>query len=419
MRNSHVLVAIDVGVHRHRVAIGVPGQPLAQELDIDHTPEGFAAFFEAVEAHTQGGTLPVAVAMEGYNGHARPLDQRVLARGWRLFNVNNLKLARYKEIFPGPAKSDPIDSRKMLELFSLREQMPLAKGVLCEVELAPEVNLQLKRLTRRRRVLVNEKVRVTNRMQADLHAVCPGLAEITGAVDNLWFLRFLTRRGDLTQLARLHQSTLLRIRGVGPKYAADIRAWQRHAQFAPEAAYVGPMIVADARRTLDLLTQIDALEAACSQLAQDSELTRLIDSIPGFGIVTSAGLAGEIGTLTRFQTEASLALYVGMACLDHQSGQISRARVSRQVNRHAKTALMFALARHAEQVPESKAYYDRKRAEGKKHNQALRALGRHLIRVIWSMVKNHRNYEIRTPEALLQTEPILDSSEGLIDAIAA
>ena len=44
-----------------------------------------------------------------------------------------------------------------------------------------------------------------------------------------------------------------------------------------------------------------------------------------------------------------------------------------------------------ESVPQSRAYYDKKRAEGKRHNQAV-ALGRHLIRVIWSMLRNERNY---------------------------
>jgi hypothetical protein len=39
--------------------------------------------------------------MEGYNGHARPLDQQVLARGWRLFNVNHLKLASSQGDLPG------------------------------------------------------------------------------------------------------------------------------------------------------------------------------------------------------------------------------------------------------------------------------------------------------------------------------
>jgi len=58
---------------------------------------------------------------------------------------------------------------------------------------------------------------------------------------------------------------------------------------------------------------------------------------------------------------------------------------------------MTAVARHINFVPESRVYYDRKRAEGKKHNQAVRALGRHLVRVIWSMLNNRRDYELRTP----------------------
>ncbi len=46
-------------------------------------------------------------------------------------------------------------------------------------------------------------------------------------------------------------------------------------------------------------------------------------------------------------------------------------------------------------VPESGAYYDRKRAQGKTHNQAIRALGRYMVRVMWSMLINHRDYELR------------------------
>jgi hypothetical protein len=53
--------------------------------------------------------------MEGYNGWARPLDSLIRARGYRLYNINNLKLTRFKEIFPGAAKSDRIDARKGLE----------------------------------------------------------------------------------------------------------------------------------------------------------------------------------------------------------------------------------------------------------------------------------------------------------------
>ena len=105
--------------------------------------------------------------------------------------------------------------------------------------------------------------------------------------------------------------------------------------------------------------------------------------------------AGEIGTFDRFTSKASLALYLGMCPLDKQSGQFHGTKSPRQVNRRAKVAMMTAVARHIERVPESRAYYEKKRAEGKKHNQAVRALGRHLVRVMWSMLSQERDYELR------------------------
>ncbi|TAK61641.1 MAG: IS110 family transposase, partial [Methylobacter sp.] len=44
-------------------------------------------------------------------------------------------------------------------------------------------------------------------------------------------------------------------------------------------------------------------------------------------------------------------------------------------------------------VEESKRYYEKKRAEGKKHNQAVRALGRQLCRVIFKMLRDEKTYE--------------------------
>jgi transposase len=173
---SEIRVGIDVGCHNHSVAIGLSSGDLLDEFEIAHRPEGFRQFFEHIE-RLRKGQCPVAIAMEGFNGHVRPLDSLILVRGYRLFNINNLKLARFKEIFPAAAKTDKIDARKALELFQLREYIPTAKGVLQEVGLCPEENAILKRLTRRRRRYVKERVRLLNSLQDDLHAVCPGLLE--------------------------------------------------------------------------------------------------------------------------------------------------------------------------------------------------------------------------------------------------
>jgi transposase len=394
--NPQLRVAVDVGCYRHRVAIGLSEGTLLEEFEISHDGPGLNEFFTRVDRQAQQWGRPVAVAMEGYNGYARPLDQRILLHEYRLFNVNNLKLARFKEIFATPSKSDAIDTRKMLELFTLQERLSTARGVLQEVAVVPVVNAKLKTLTRRRRQLVNERKQLGARLQADLQGSCPGLIAITGQLDNLWFLNLLTARDDVRQLQRLRLGSLRSIRGIGRVYAAKVQAWQRAATFAASVEEVGPMIVQDARRMLELGTQIRALETHLEALAAASAMARRIDSIPGYGLISTAELAGEIGSLERFERESSLAMYLGMAPLDNSSGERQGSRAPRHVNTRAKAAMMIAVARHKKHAPESETFYAKKRGEGKTHQQALRALGRHLVRVMWSMLHQDRDY--RTAE---------------------
>jgi transposase len=387
-------VGVDVGSRCHSVAVGLTDGGLLEEFEIPHTAAGFQDFFSRIEGHAKRHPYPIAVAMEGYNGHVRPLDSLVRARGWRLFNVNNLKLARFKEIFPAAAKSDRIDSAKTLELFQLHDHLPMAGDVLQKVMATPEENDILKRLSRRRRRLVNERGRVLNSLQADLQAVAPGLLQITRYVGNLWFLNFLTCRKGLLRLARVRRVSLLKVPGIGATYADAIQAWQSRAFFAPDASLVGDMIQQDAARILELKQQIKALEEHMAHVAESSSIVSQLASIPGYGSVCSAELAGEIGTIKRFRGEASLALYLGMATLDNSSGKYRGSKAPKHVNARAKAAMMAAVDHHRKRVLQSQRYYEKKRAEGKRHNQAIRALGRHLCRVIFKMLSQERLYRI-------------------------
>jgi len=403
-KSIELRVSVDVGYRRHSVAIGLPSGEVLEEFEIEHRLEGFQDFFSRIEKHNPKQGYSVAVAMEGYNGYARPLDSMVRQRGYRLYNINNLKLARFKEIFPGAAKSDRIDARKGLELFQLRDHLPLAKEVLQEVSGTPQHNEVLKRLTRRRRRLVNERVRVVNNLQADLQAVCPGLLEITSEASNQWFLNFLLSADTLPQLARLRKASLLKIPAVGKKYASLIEAWQKRAHFGAEVEWVSEMIQEDAQRCLDLEEKIKTLETKIQQVATDSKIAKTLLSIPGFGPVCTSELAGEIGTIERFSKEGSLALYLGMSTLDNSSGKYQGTKAPKHVNTRAKAAMMIALDRHRKYVPESQRYYEKKRSEGKRHNQAIRALGRHLCRIIYKMLKEQREHQLRSEKGNTKTK---------------
>src|SRR5258705_4005744 len=126
MVSAQLQVAVDVGSQRHRVAVGDVAGELLEEFDVEHTAAGLAGFFTRIEHWEARSGWPVAVAMEGYNGWARPLDRQVLLRGRRLFNVNKLKFDRYNEVFAAPAKSDAIDKRRMVEPVRLRPHLRVA-----------------------------------------------------------------------------------------------------------------------------------------------------------------------------------------------------------------------------------------------------------------------------------------------------
>ena len=75
-----IRVRVDVGSHSHSVAIGLSSGEVLDEFQIAHGAEGFRYFFSRIERQQRKIGCPVAVAMEGYNGYARPLDGMVRSR---------------------------------------------------------------------------------------------------------------------------------------------------------------------------------------------------------------------------------------------------------------------------------------------------------------------------------------------------
>lgn len=394
---EQLYVGIDVGCHKHSIAIATQTK-LLEEFEVSHNTKGFQLFFSRVTYLANKLKLTPVVGMEGTNGYARPLDQMIHSRGYKLLNINNLKLARFKEIFPSPAKTDAIDARKIVAFMKMAPLMDDSKEVIQQVAAVPKENQILKRLSRRRRQLVNEKIVVQNRIQADLQAVCPGFLDFFKSLDSLYVLRFLTSRTDLRQLATMRLSSLMKIPGIGEIHAQKIITWQAEALFSEEVEYVGSMIIEDGKRLLELQSKINDLEKQMELLLQDSDLGKTLLSITGFGVVCTAEITGEIGNMSRFNTEAGLAIYLGMAPLDNSSGKQVGGKSPIQVNKRAKAAMMIAVAHNARIIIESKKYYEKKKSEGKKHNQAIRSLGRHMVRVIWSLVKNNKLYNEKKTE---------------------
>ena len=120
--------------------------------------------------------------------------------------------------------------------------------------------------------------------------------------------------------------------------------------------------------------------------------------MPGVGVRTAARILLDVGDASLFPTAGHLAAYAGLAPVTHRSGTSIRGEFpARSGNKHLKRALFLSSFAALRSDPVSRAYYDRKRAQGKKHNAALICLSRRRVDVLFAMLKNREPYRAPNP----------------------
>ena len=130
-------------------------------------------------------------------------------------------------------------------------------------------------------------------------------------------------------------------------------------------------LAAEALATRDRLAALDAEITEALDAHPDGALVR---SLPGMGAVLTAEFLAEAGGITRFPTPDALASAAGVAPVLQQSGKMHYLRRPTNGNRALKRVFYQSAFCAIQRDPASKAFYQRKRAEGKRHHQALLAL---------------------------------------------
>jgi transposase len=117
----------------------------------------------------------------------------------------------------------------------------------------------------------------------------------------------------------------------------------------------------------------------------------LIRSLPGMGATLTAEFIAEAGGIRRFAGPEQLAAAAGLAPILQQSGKVRYLRRARGGNKALKR-VFYQSAFCSLASPESKAFYARKRAEGKRHHQALISLARRRVDVLHAILRTREPY---------------------------
>lgn len=142
-------------------------------------------------------------------------------------------------------------------------------------------------------------------------------------------------------------------------------------------------------------SEAKALEREIDQLV--ARLAPELTALAGCGSLTAAKIVGDVAGVTRFSTEAKLALHAGVAPLEVSSGERRRHRLNRSGNRQLNTALhRIAVTRMRMHEP-AKIYLARRQQEGLNKREALRCLKRHLIGAVYRRLKDAENRRTQEP----------------------
>jgi transposase len=307
--------------------------------------------------------------------------------------LHGLAMARAREFYAGEAKTDPKDA------FVLADVARAHPSRVVWLEETSDARAQLELLCGHDADLRGDANRLTNRVRGLLATYWPTVEKALGErVETLGILAVVQRYPSGPALQRLGAKRLAallqRQRVHRPEVLAErlVQAAQAQTVCVPGAEMAARLVAELAEHLGQVLERRAELEREIEQRFFALPEAVILRSLPGIGPRLGARIAVEIGSISRFPTAAQLASYAGLGPTPRQSGTSIRGNVpSRFGNHRLKNALFlaaFASLRH----PPSRTYYDRKRAEGKRHNQAVLCLARRRLDVLHAMLRQGQLY---------------------------
>ncbi len=268
-------------------------------------------------------------------------------------------------------------------------------------ELAPEEGAlaELQLLLARRRDLVVDQTRAITRLREALVALFPALERALdlGAKGPLVLLTHYQSPAKIRRTGRKRLASYLKGRGV--KGADDLasKALQAAKTQSVElpAQEVASRICAEiAGEVLALKGRLPILDKEIASRFFERPEARIVASLPGIGPILGAEFLVAAGDLSAFESADQLAAYAGLVPAARDSGKrVGNNRRMRGGNKVLKRVFFLSAFASLRSSPHSRAFYDRKRREGKRHTQALIALARRRVNVLWAMLRDETTFE--------------------------
>lgn len=326
----------------------------------------------------------------------------LLARAGQAVRYSSGRLvAAMSAAYAGEGKTDAKDAYVIAETARLRRDLSV-------IDTDADLVRNLAVLTGHREDLIADRVRMINRLRDLMTSVFPSLERAFDYSSHKGALVLLTGYATPDRIRRIGQSRLTgwlrsrNVRGSADVASRAIAAARAQTIVLPGQDLTASIITELANSLLALDDRLKALDAQIETTFAEHPQAAIIQSMPGFGPFLGASLLVGANDLRAFPSAGHLAAAAGLVPVPNDSGRRTGnlhrpLRYSRPL-RHvfylsAQTSMMRA--------GPNRDYYLKKRSQGATHSQAVIALARRRIDVLWALLRENRTWTA-TPPPLAQ-----------------
>jgi transposase len=383
---AKVFAGLDAGKEFHWLAVVDEGGETLLSRKVDNSEEDIVRAWEEVAALSSERVWAVDIP-----GGIASLTMALLwERSERVLFVPGITVYRSRDTYRGESKTDARDAYVIADQARMRRDLSV-------ITADEDVIAQLALLVSHRKDLVQNQTRTIGRIREALVAVFPGLERISD----------FKIQGTLVLVARYQTPTQIRRAGAkriesylksqGVKCAAALAskavdAAKRQSVRLPAEDVAASIVAEIAAELIGLRSRIARIDAELESRFFSHPQAQILASFPGMGPLLGAEFLVEVGNIGAFESPDKLAAYAGLVPRLRDSGKrVGNLQRMRGGNKALKR-VFYQSAFASLNNPQSRTFYDRKRSEGKRHHQAVLALARRRINVLWAMLRDSSSF---------------------------
>jgi transposase len=394
---DQVWVGIDIGKHVHHAAAVAADGRLVWSRRVANDQAAIAELIGQATASAAG----VCWAVDSTGSSAALLLALLVAADQRVVYVPGRVVNRMAGAFAGEAKTDPTDAVVIAQTARMRQDLLAART-------RQELVAELAVLVGHRSDLMADWVRAVSRLRGLLAASFPGLERcfdftsrsalvLVSRYQTPEALRALGRRRLVAWLRR-HVPSQISDTKIEEMAEVALAAAAAQRIRLPAQEVTARLIAQLASDLLALDRRIKELDKTITQRLMGHPQAKVICSLPGMGPLLAAELLVAVGDLSSFPDARHLAAYAGLAPVARDSGRrTNNLHPPKRYHRSLRRVFYLSALSSLSGPGPNRDYYQRKRAQGRKHQQALMALARRRVDVLWALLRDNRCFELSAP----------------------